>query len=147
MTAATEVLTLAEAAALLRCSPDTVRRRAMAGELPGRSGLGGWRFSRQALLNWLASGDDRETVAWRSTCAAKSGGLESLSEISERCEKALATGKPRSAQRAERNRLSAEEDKRQQALNVEKAKVRAAEEQAAAQRATAAAIWATGRRY
>lgn len=51
------------------------------------------------------------------------------------------------AQRAERNRLSAEEDKRQQALNVEKAKVRAAEEQAAAQRATAAAIWATGRGY
>lgn len=28
------VLTLAEAAALLRCSPDTVRRRAMAGDLP-----------------------------------------------------------------------------------------------------------------
>ena len=51
------------------------------------------------------------------------------------------------AQRTERNRLSAEEDKRQQALNVEKAKVRAAEEQAAAQRATAAAIWATGRGY
>lgn len=51
------------------------------------------------------------------------------------------------AQRAERNRLAEEEDKRQQALNVEKSKVRAAEEQAAAQRATAAAIWATGRRY
>lgn len=51
------------------------------------------------------------------------------------------------AQRAERNRLAEEEDKRRQALNVEKAKVRAAEEQAAAQRATAAAIWATGRRY
>lgn len=50
-------------------------------------------------------------------------------------------------QRAERNRLAEEEDKRRQALNVEKAKVRAAEEQAAAQRATAAAIWATGRRY
>jgi len=51
------------------------------------------------------------------------------------------------AQRAERNRLADEENKRQQALNVEKDKVRAAEEQAAAQRATAAAIWATGRRY
>ncbi len=37
------VLTLAEAAALLRCSPDTVRRRAMAGVDPQRlRQIGGW---------------------------------------------------------------------------------------------------------
>lgn len=51
-----------------------------------------------------------------------------------------------SAQRAERNRLAEEEAKRREALNVERGKVRAAEEQAAAQRETARAIWATGRR-
>lgn len=39
------------------------------------------------------------------------------------------------------------ENNRQEALRVERDKARAAEEQAAAQRATAAAIWATGRRY
>jgi len=95
----TDVLTLQEAAALLKCSADTVRRRAMAGDLPGRSGLGGWRFSRAALLNWLASGDDRETTAWRFTSEAKSGGFGSQSEISERCEKALGIANPRSARR------------------------------------------------
>lgn len=42
--------------------------------------------------------------------------------------------------------VAAEEAKRQEALRIERDKVRAAEEQAAAQRATAAAIWATGRR-
>lgn len=51
-----------------------------------------------------------------------------------------------SAQRAERNKLAEEEVKRQQALNVERDKARAAHEQAAAQRETARAIWATGRR-
>lgn len=52
------VLTLAEAAALLRCSPDTVRRRAMAGDLPGRSGLGGWA-NYETVLRYahLAPGD------------------------------------------------------------------------------------------
>lgn len=51
-----------------------------------------------------------------------------------------------SAQRAERNRLAEKEAKRQEALNVERAKAKAADEQAAAQRETARAIWATGRR-
>lgn len=52
-----------------------------------------------------------------------------------------------SEQRAERNRLAAEEAKRQEALRIEQGKVNAAREQAAAQRETARAIWATGRRY
>jgi len=46
----TDVLTLQEAAALLRCSTDTVRRRALAGDLPGRSGLGGWLIERRLNL-------------------------------------------------------------------------------------------------
>lgn len=52
------------------------------------------------------------------------------------------------SQRAEQAKAADEESKRREALNVERGKVRAAQEQAAAQRATARAIWATGgRRY
>ncbi|MCO5763775.1 MAG: DUF4124 domain-containing protein [Chromatiaceae bacterium] len=54
------------------------------------------------------------------------------------------------ASNAERWKAQAEADKRQEErdedLRVELRKARAAEEQAAAQRATARAIWATGRR-
>jgi len=49
--------------------------------------------------------------------------------------------------RQEQAKAHAEDFRRREAMNVERDKVRAAEEQAAAQRATAAAIWATGRRY
>jgi excisionase family DNA binding protein len=52
-----EVLTLEEAAALLRVPVETVRARALAGELPGRVFGEEWRFSRAALLGWLANGD------------------------------------------------------------------------------------------
>jgi hypothetical protein len=48
--------------------------------------------------------------------------------------------------RAEQAKTAEEEAKRQETLSVERGKVRAAQEQAAAQRATARAIWATGRR-
>lgn len=51
------------------------------------------------------------------------------------------------SQRAEESRIAAEENKRQEALNVERGKVKAAKEQAAAQRATANAILMTGRRW
>lgn len=54
----TDVLTLQEAAALLKCSTDTVRRRALAGDLPGRSGLGGWANYEMVLkYAHLAPGD------------------------------------------------------------------------------------------
>lgn len=46
----------------------------------------------------------------------------------------------------EKAKAQAEERKRQDALDAEHRKAKAAEDQAAAQRATAAAIWATGRR-
>ena len=49
-----EVLTLAQAAELLQVEEDTVRELAEAGELPGRDVGGEWRFSRDALLAWLA---------------------------------------------------------------------------------------------
>ncbi len=52
-----EVLTLEEAAALLRLPLETVRARAIAGDLPGRAFAHEWRFSRAALLGWLAEGE------------------------------------------------------------------------------------------
>jgi excisionase family DNA binding protein len=52
-----EVMTLEEAAALLRLPLEAVRARAAAGELPGRAFGEEWRFSRTALLEWLAGGE------------------------------------------------------------------------------------------
>lgn len=49
-----EIVTLDEAAALLRLEEPQVRKAAEAGELPGRRIAGEWRFSRLALLDWLA---------------------------------------------------------------------------------------------
>ena len=52
-----EVLTLEEAAGLLRLPIDAVRARALAGELPGRAFGEEWRISRTALLTWLAGSE------------------------------------------------------------------------------------------
>ena len=50
-----EVLTLEQLADLLQAKPDDVSRMAEAGELPGRRIGDEWRFSRRAVLDWLAS--------------------------------------------------------------------------------------------
>jgi excisionase family DNA binding protein len=52
-----EVLTLDEAAELLRLPSQAVRVRALAGELPGRVFGEEWRFARSALLAWLAGAE------------------------------------------------------------------------------------------
>ncbi len=51
----TEVLTLAEAAAYLRVPEAGLRADAEAGRVPGRRVGGEWRFSRQALIDWLGT--------------------------------------------------------------------------------------------
>ena len=51
---APEVLTLEGAAELLQLSADAVAELAAAGELPGRKVGDEWRFSRAAVLAWLA---------------------------------------------------------------------------------------------
>ena len=56
--AAPEVLTVEQAAELLQVDADTVRALARAGDLPGREVGREWRFSRAAVLAWLA-GDQR----------------------------------------------------------------------------------------
>jgi excisionase family DNA binding protein len=48
-----EVLSAAEAAELLQVDVSVVENMAAAGELPGRSIAGDWRFSRAAILRWL----------------------------------------------------------------------------------------------
>src|SRR5919202_1148379 len=52
--ASADVLTLDEAAELLRVEPRTLRALAARGEAPGRKIGREWRFSRQGLLDWLA---------------------------------------------------------------------------------------------
>ena len=56
---ADEVLTLEEAAALLKLPPDAVRERAEAGDLPGRRFGAEWRFTRSAIFDWLGAGEVR----------------------------------------------------------------------------------------
>jgi len=55
-----EVLTLEEAAALLKLPADAVRSRAEAADLPGRRFGTEWRFARMAVLGWLADGDPQK---------------------------------------------------------------------------------------
>jgi hypothetical protein len=51
---ASEVLTLPEVALLLRLDEASARASAERGELPGRCVGGEWRFSRAAVIDWLA---------------------------------------------------------------------------------------------
>jgi excisionase family DNA binding protein len=59
----TEVLTVEEAAQLLRFAPYTIREKAREGQIPGRKIGGEWRFSRRRLLEWLEEGDRQHTPA------------------------------------------------------------------------------------
>lgn len=58
------ILTLAEAAKLLRVPDETVRSLAVSGALPGRKLGDDWRFLDQALRDWLASSEPRKED-WR----------------------------------------------------------------------------------
>ncbi|BAU10011.1 MerR family regulatory protein [Leptolyngbya sp. NIES-3755] len=48
-----EILTLEEAAAYLRLSPEVVERQATQGSLPGRNIENEWRFLKSAIDDWL----------------------------------------------------------------------------------------------
>jgi excisionase family DNA binding protein len=50
-----DVLTVEQLADLLQVEAATIRKLAAANELPGRKVGRHWRFSRQAVLEWLAS--------------------------------------------------------------------------------------------
>jgi excisionase family DNA binding protein len=51
-----DVLTIEQAAELLRVAPDAVRALAESGDLPARQIGEEWRFARTAILAWLAGG-------------------------------------------------------------------------------------------
>jgi excisionase family DNA binding protein len=57
---ALEVLTAAEAAALLRADDETIETMAESGELPARKIAGEWRFARAAILDWLAHSNEED---------------------------------------------------------------------------------------
>lgn len=52
-----DVLTVEQAAELLQLSSKTLKRLSQAGRVPGRRVGNQWRFSRQALMDWLAGKD------------------------------------------------------------------------------------------
>lgn len=54
-----KVLTLSEAATLLRVSDEVMRQSATLGEVPCQMIGGEWRFIDQALVAWVASGRPR----------------------------------------------------------------------------------------
>jgi excisionase family DNA binding protein len=57
---APEVLTVDEAAELLRSDAATVKSMAQEGTLPGRKVGDEWRFTRLALLRWLGGEQEEE---------------------------------------------------------------------------------------
>ena len=58
-----EVLSTEQAAGYLQLSVETVKRKARAGDLPAAKAGRQWRFRREDLDAWLASGGDREEAA------------------------------------------------------------------------------------
>jgi len=58
-----DVLTLEQLAELLQIDDKTVRALAAKGELPGRKLGRHWRFSRQAVLDWLATPERKRRAA------------------------------------------------------------------------------------
>jgi excisionase family DNA binding protein len=54
---ATEVLTLQEAATILKCHPKTLRLMAMSGKIPSRRVGRLWRFSLPKINEWLNGND------------------------------------------------------------------------------------------
>jgi excisionase family DNA binding protein len=52
-----DVLTLDEAANLLRCHPVTVKRQAIKKIIPGKKLGSLWRLSRERLMEWIQSDD------------------------------------------------------------------------------------------
>ena len=58
-----DVLTVEQLAELLQVDDKTVRALAAKGELPGRKLGRHWRFSRQAVLDWLATPERKRRAA------------------------------------------------------------------------------------
>ncbi len=71
---ASETLTVLEAAALLRVDPAAVVRLASAQKIPARQIEADWRFSRSALVAWLAGDWTIRTLVDPASIRAEAGG-------------------------------------------------------------------------
>jgi excisionase family DNA binding protein len=58
-----DVLTAEQLAAMLQVDEKTIARLAAHGEIPGRKIGRYWRFSREAILDWLATPERRKGAA------------------------------------------------------------------------------------
>ena len=75
---APEVLTLEEAAAILRVTEEQLRTQAQAGGMPARCLGGEWRFVRSALYQWLAGPTERDRLLSVVGCLADDDTLEPM---------------------------------------------------------------------
>ena len=79
-----DVLTLSEAASLLRVEDAPLAELAATGAVPARRIGEEWRFSRTAILHWLHSGPDRpETIRDPSYCSCEANLIEKLASLLE----------------------------------------------------------------
>lgn len=85
-----QTLDLNQAAAFLLMSAEGLRRKAKAGQIPGRKAGRSWVFVREHLAEWISSGQNteqlnaqriggkpQEKITWQSTNAEKRGGSAS----------------------------------------------------------------------
>jgi len=73
-----DVLTLEDAATYLRLSKEMVRKKAEAGDIPGRQVEGSWRFLRIALETWLGTSDSRSILLKQAGAFADDDSIEEL---------------------------------------------------------------------
>jgi excisionase family DNA binding protein len=130
---APSVLTLEEAARLLRVAPSELAELAHERGVPGRRIGGEWRFSREALLAWLAGTDPREPTdsapsrAVAGEGAATPGGDDPRAD-SPMSEAELGSGLGRGPEDDEEERGEVEEGEREQATAGEPPAFKTAEE-------------------
>jgi excisionase family DNA binding protein len=87
-----EVMTLAEAAAYLRASPEEVLHLVTTDDLPGRRVGGDWRFLKCALQAWLSKPAPAGSAFWERHFGALKGdpyAEEMLREIYNRRERPM----------------------------------------------------------
>ena len=87
-----DVLTLEEAAAFLRVSPQAIEELAVGRGLPARRVAGNWRFLRSALEDWLRSSSGQERMLSQVGALADDPYLPQVRA-------AIARGRRRSAER------------------------------------------------
>ena len=89
LTPLTPTIGLEEAGKLLRCHPDTVRRMAKAGEIPGTKVGRSWVFYTQRLLEWLDKRCAAQQQVLRSATSLNSGGSALAQRLRRRAEERL----------------------------------------------------------